>query len=193
MIASQMDRVYFPIQLNELKATIRFRAVKEETLQVFDGTLSTIFVNHPTFALGFRVSSGGKSVVYIADNEPFDREVAKSLRNVDKTIVARYLAHKGDPNQRIFDFCRNADVLIHDTTYTPEEYVSHVGWGHSHYLFTLKIANEAAVKKVILFHHEQNRTDDRVEEILQTCVKEIKTRNYRFECLAAEEGMVLEW
>jgi ribonuclease BN (tRNA processing enzyme) len=68
-----------------------------------------------------------------------------------------------------------------------------VGWGHSHYLFTLKIANEAAVKKVILFHHEQNRTDDRVEEILQTCVKEIKTRNYRFECLAAEEGMVLEW
>ena len=108
-------------------------------------------------------------------------------------MIAKYMAVKGDPNQRIFDFSRGADILIHDTTYTPEEYVNHVGWGHSHYLFSLKVAAEARVKKLVLFHHDQTHDDNKIDEILQKCVKEIKTRNYQFECVAAAEGMELEW
>ncbi len=193
MIAYQMDKIYFPIQLNELKAKIRFLAIREETIPVFDATLTSIFVNHPLFALGYRIDAGSHSLVYISDNEPFDREVARSMKNVDRRIVQKYMACKGDPNQRIFDFARGADVLIHDTTYTPEEYVSHVGWGHSHYLFSLKVADEAGVKKLVLFHHDQLHTDEKIDEILQKCHKEIRTRNYRFECVAAAEGMVIEW
>lgn len=192
MVAYQMDKVYFPIQLNELKAKINFRALREETVRVFDATLSAIWVNHPSFALGFRLNAGNRSVVYISDNEPFDREVARSLRNVDQVIVSKYLALKGDPNQRVFDFVRGADVLIHDTTYTPEEYVNHVGWGHSHYLFALKVADEARVKKLVLFHHDQTHDDRKIDEILQKCQKEIKTRKYDFECVAAAEGMEFE-
>jgi phosphoribosyl 1,2-cyclic phosphodiesterase len=193
MISDQMDKTYFPIQLNELKAKIRFHPVKEESIPIFDATLVSIFVNHPAFALGYRINVGGHSLVYISDNEPFDREVARSIKNVDKKIVAAYMKVKGDPNQRIFDFCRGADILIHDTTYTPEEYVNHVGWGHSHYLFSLKIADEAAVKRLVLFHHEQTHSDEKVDEILNTCLREIRTRNYKFECIAATEGMELDW
>jgi phosphoribosyl 1,2-cyclic phosphodiesterase len=193
MLASQMDKVFFPVQLNELKAHIRYQAMREETIQVFNGTLSTMFMNHPSFSLGFRLTVGGRSLVYISDNEPFDREVAKSLKNVDKRVVDKYMAQKGDPNQRVFDFARGADILIHDATYTPEEYVNHVGWGHSDYLFTLKVASEAAVKRLVLFHHEQTRSDDKVDEILHTCLKEIKKRNYRFDCIAAAEGLELDW
>ena len=193
MISDQMDKTYFPIQLNELKAKIRFHPVKEESIPIFDATLVSIFVNHPAFALGYRINVGVHSLVYISDNEPFDREVARSIKNVDKKIVAAYMKVKGDPNQRIFDFCRGADILIHDTTYTPEEYVNHVGWGHSHYLFSLKIADEAAVKRLVLFHHEQTHSDEKVDEILTTCLREIRTRNYKFECIAATEGMELDW
>jgi phosphoribosyl 1,2-cyclic phosphodiesterase len=193
MIAYQMDKVYFPIQLNELKAKIQFQPIREETISVFNATLSAIYVNHPAFALGYRLTVGGHSLVYISDNEPFDRELAKSVKNLDKIVVQRYMEEKGDPNQRIFDFARGADVLIHDSTYTPEEYVNHVGWGHSHYLFSLKVADEARVKKLVLFHHDQTHTDDKVDEILQKCQKEISTRNYEFECVAAAEGMELEW
>jgi phosphoribosyl 1,2-cyclic phosphodiesterase len=193
MIAYQMDKVYFPIQLNELKANIQFRPIREETIAVFNATLSAIYVNHPAFALGYRLSVGGHSMVYISDNEPFDREVAKSVKNLDKAVVQRYLEEKGDPNQRIFDFARGADVLIHDSTYTPEEYVNHVGWGHSHYLFSLKVADEARVKKLVLFHHDQAHTDEKVDEIVERCNKEIATRNYDFECVAAAEGMEMEW
>jgi phosphoribosyl 1,2-cyclic phosphodiesterase len=193
MLASQMDKVFFPVQLNELKARIRFRAVREETIPVFNGALTTMFVNHPSFSMGFRLTVDGRSLVYISDNEPFDREVARSLKNVDKHIVNRYLKVKGDPNQRVFDFARGADILIHDATYTPEEYANHVGWGHSHYLFTLKVASEAAVKKLVLFHHEQTRSDDAVDEIVKRCLKEVKERGYKFECIAAAEGLELDW
>ncbi len=193
MIASQMDEVYFPVQLNELKAKIRFRPVREETIPVFDGMLSTMFVNHPAFALGFRLTVGSRSIVYITDNEPFDRESAISLKNVDKNIMDLYLRQKGDPNQRVFDFARGADILIHDATYTPEEYVNHVGWGHSDYLFALKVASEAEVKTLVLFHHDQTRTDERIDTILAECRKEIARRGFRFDCVAAAEGMELLW
>jgi phosphoribosyl 1,2-cyclic phosphodiesterase len=193
MIAAQMDKVYFPIQLNELKAKIRFHPIKEQSMPIFGATLTSIYVNHPAFALGYRLSIGNRSIVYISDNEPFDREVARSVKNVDKNIIKKFMQVKGDPNQRIFDFARGADILIHDTTYTPEEYVNHVGWGHSHYLFSLKIAEEAQVKRLVLFHHDQTHNDDKVDEILQKCVKEIKMHNYRFDCVAAAEGMELEW
>jgi phosphoribosyl 1,2-cyclic phosphodiesterase len=193
VIASQMNKVYFPIQLSELQAKIKFMPVKEESVELFGATLSTIYVNHPAFALGYRLTVGGKSMVYISDNEPFDREVARSLRNVDKNIVNRYLAERGDPNRRIVEFARGADVLIHDTTYTPEEYVSHVGWGHSHYLFTLSLAEQAGVKRLILFHHDPSHDDDKIDEIVEVCRKEIKGRRLGFECAAAAEGMEVTW
>ncbi len=193
MVADQMNQVYFPVQLNELKAKINFRPLREGTTPIFDAELASIYVNHPAFALGYRLDAGGHSLVYISDNEPFDREVARSLKNVEKVITDKYAEGKGDPNQRIFDFARGADVLIHDATYTPEEYVNRVGWGHSHYLFTLKVAAEAQVKKLVLFHHDPSHNDDKIDEIVETCKKEIKTRNYKFDCIAAEEGMELVW
>jgi len=192
MISDQMNKVYFPIQLNELKATLKFLPVEEEEFSVYDAKVRTMYVNHPTFAIGFRITSGGKSIVYISDNEPFDRKVARSIRNVEKKIIDRYDRTSGDPNQRVFDFVRNADLLIHDTTYTPEEYVDRVGWGHSHYLFTLKVAAEGNVKRLVLFHHDPAHDDDKVDDILKKCKKEIQNRKYRFDCVAAAEGLVLE-
>ncbi|MBI1804455.1 MAG: MBL fold metallo-hydrolase [Ignavibacteriae bacterium] len=189
MISDQMNKVYFPIQLNELKAKLNFHPIKEEEFTVFGAKVQTLYVNHPTFAIGYRISQGGKTLVYISDNEPFDRKVAQAIRNVDKIIVDKFLRANGDPNQRIFDFVHGADVLIHDATYTPEEYVDRVGWGHSHYLFTLKVAAEGAVKKLVLFHHDPAHGDDKVDDILRKCKNEIRMRRYGFECVAAAEGM----
>ncbi len=193
MIADQMNKVYFPIQLNELKAKINFVALREGTVEFFGARLSSIYVYHPSFALGYRLEAAGKSIVYISDNEPFDREVARSIKNVEKVIVDKYSEEKADPNQRIFDFARGADILIHDATYTPEEYVNRVGWGHSHYLFALKVAAEAEVKRLFLFHHDPSHSDEKIDEIVETCRREIRTRGYTFECFGAEEGTEIQW
>jgi phosphoribosyl 1,2-cyclic phosphodiesterase len=193
VISDIMNQIYFPIQLNELKAKVTFRPMREGSVDLPGATLTACYVNHPSLAFGYRVSAQGRSVVYISDNEPFDREVARSVKNVDKVVMDRFAKRRGDPNEHVFEFARGADVLIHDTTYTPEEYVNHVGWGHSHYLFALKVAEEARVKKLVLFHHDHTHDDNQIEEILNRCRWEIKNRNHRFECIAASEGLVLEW
>ncbi len=192
IIAEQMNRIYFPVQLHDLKAKINFIPIKEEgELKIYDATAKMIFVNHPGFTVGYRLEYKGKTLVYISDNEPFDRAAAESLTNFEVKVKEKFLAASGDPNQRIFDFCHSADVLIHDTTYTPEEYIDRVGWGHSDYLFTLRVAAEANVKRLFLFHHDQNHSDDKVDDIVKKCKKEIKSRGYKFECEAAIENTTI--
>lgn len=192
IIADQMDRVYFPVKLSELKADINFHPVGEEEFKIYDATVQTIYVNHPGFTLGYRITYNKKTIVYISDNEPFDREVTPHLYNWEKEVIDRFNSQRGDPNQRIFDFVRGADLLIHDTTYTPEEYVEKIGWGHSHYLFTLRVAHEGEVKKLLLFHHDHNHTDKMVDEIYEHCKKEVKRRKYKFKLSIASEGMELD-
>ncbi len=193
IVSDQMNKIYFPIQLSELKAALDFHPVEEEEVPVFDAKVQTIHVNHPGYCLGYRVSYAGKSIVYISDNEPFDRQNARVLTNVEPSVLEKFASTKGDPNQRIFDFVRECDVLIHDTTYTPEEYVDRVGWGHSDYLFSLKVAAEGNVKQLILFHHDPSHGDAKVDDIVAKCRKEIKHRRYGFECTAAAEGMEMEF
>jgi len=193
IIADQMKRIYFPVQLNELKAKLQFRSIGEEEFTVHGATVRTIYVNHPGFTVGYRIEHKGKSLVYISDNEPFDHESASSPSNFEPSVIKRFAAVKGDANTRIAEFAKGADVFIHDATYTPEEYVEKVGWGHSHYLFTLSLAHRAGVKHCVLFHHEPNRTDEQIDRILEKCRKELRTRNYSFECTAAYEGLEISW
>jgi phosphoribosyl 1,2-cyclic phosphodiesterase len=191
IIAEQMTRIYFPIQLNELKAAIHFHPVREEEFPVFNAAVRTLYMNHPGFTVGYRIEQQGKSIVYISDNEPFDRQAAGTMANMEKVVLDSLTASGKDPNERVFDFARNADILIHDCTYTPEEYVDKVGWGHSHYLYTLKVAAEAGVRHLVLFHYEPNHSDDKIDEILRKCRREIKTKGYTFTCTAAREGLEL--
>ena len=192
MITDLMNKVYFPLHLNELKAKINFQGVAEEEFNIFDATVKTMFVNHPSFSLGFRITHHGKSLAYISDNEPFDGTVEPMKRNVDPQIVEKYMNTKGDQNQRVYDFVQGADVLIHDTTYTPEEYKDHVGWGHSHYLFSIKVAVQGKVKKLVLFHHDPTHSDTIVDDIFLKCQEEIRLRKVALECVAAAEGMEIE-
>lgn len=193
MITDQMNKIYFPLQMNDLEGKLNFLRVEEEKdLEVFGARIQTMYVNHPSFSLAYRITQNGKTIVYISDNEPFDASLAARFRNVDQGIVNKYLKSNGDPNQRIYDFVSGADVLIHDTTYTPEEYNNRQGWGHSHYLFTLKVAAMGKVKKLVLFHHDPSHGDDDVDRIFSKCQEEINKRQYTFECVAAAEGMVLE-
>jgi phosphoribosyl 1,2-cyclic phosphodiesterase len=192
IIAEQMNRIYFPVQLHDLKAKINFVPITEEQeMPVYDAVVKMIYVNHPGFTVGYRIEYKKKVLIYISDNEPFDTAAADSLTNFEQLVKDKFRAMKGDPNQRIFDFCRNADVLIHDSTYTPEEYIDRVGWGHSDYLFALRVAVESHAKRLYLFHHDQNHSDDKVDDILKKCKKEIRSRGYSLECEAAIENTTI--
>ncbi len=188
LISEQMNKVYFPVKLSELQAQINFMPLKEGKFRVFDARVQSFFVNHPGFTLGYRISFNNKTLVYISDSEPYSRESALLFTNSEPDVMRLFENYDGDPNNRVIDFIEGADVLIHDSTYTPKQYSEHIGWGHSHYLFTLRVAAEAKVKKLCLFHYDPLLTDDIVDDVVRKCRKEMKKMKYSFELCAAREG-----
>jgi ribonuclease BN (tRNA processing enzyme) len=126
MISDQMNKIYFPIQLNELKATLKFRRVQEETFKVFDA-VQTIFVNHPSFAVGYRLTHKGKQR-HISDNEPstggvcIDPQCGKTdhgkVHRSREIRTSGYLRVQGPTSSSTMQPIR-------------QEYVDRVGWGHS--------------------------------------------------------------
>jgi ribonuclease BN (tRNA processing enzyme) len=54
-------------------------------------------------------------------------------------------------------------VLITDTTYRDHEYPSKVDWGHSSVSEVASLAAKAKVKRLHLFHHDPDQTDDDID------------------------------
>ena len=67
------------------------------------------------------------------------------------------------------DFCRGADLLIHDAQYTPKELANRRGWGHSSYEQAIECARLAKVKKLVLTHHDPDHNDAFLSEVEQRC------------------------
>ncbi len=80
---------------------------------------------------------------------------------------------------------KDADVLIYDAQYTPAEYESRHGWGHSTWLEAVHIAKQASAKQLVLFHHDPDRDDEAVHGIEQ------EARAHFPATLAADEGLLL--
>ena len=111
---------------------------------------------------GFRLEHAGRAIVYATDTEHF--------ACVDPTL-ARLAA--------------GADILIYDAQYTPAEYPSKVGWGHSTWQAGVELARAAGVPQLVLFHHDPNRTDTQLAAI------EAEADAALPGTIAAREGMVL--
>jgi phosphoribosyl 1,2-cyclic phosphodiesterase len=189
LIAEQMNKIYFPVTLSELEAKINFVPVKENLINVQGAKVQSFFVNHPGFAVGYRITYNNKSLAYISDNEPFTEETAHRFTNGEAEVMKLFRDFEGDPNDRVLGFIKGVDVLIHDTTYTPEQYNDHIGWGHSHYLYALGLASKADVKNLFLFHYDPSLTDKDVDKVLAESKKEMKKLRCSFKLHAAREGL----
>ena len=60
---------------------------------------------------------------------------------------------------------KEADVMVYDSAYTPQEYPKFKGWGHSTWEEAIKVAEEADVKQTFLFHHDPSHNDEKMDEI----------------------------
>jgi phosphoribosyl 1,2-cyclic phosphodiesterase len=179
IVRDQMNPVVFPVTFEELDATIDFSAIDERVQRRKGFEVSAFPVRHPGGALGYRfteVSTGGKSMVYISDNE--------------LGSGGKYETPAGW-REKLIQFVKGAKVLVHDTTYTPEEYDHYRGWGHSTYDDALKLAIEAKVEQLVLFHHKPERSDEELDQRVEMCREVVKEKGVQLEIEAAAEGMTL--
>jgi len=97
-----------------------------------------------------------------------------------------------EEHQSELDLIENADILIHDAQYTPEDYEKKRGWGHSCYIDTINMAIDAGVKELYLYHHDPNYDDEAINVIYQHAEKIIKENNSSLKCHLAKEGMQIK-
>jgi phosphoribosyl 1,2-cyclic phosphodiesterase len=179
VVRDQMSPVVFPVTFEELDARIDFQMIAAGAKRGGTGYEVEAFeVHHPGGALGYRFTEPGSthSFVYVSDNELGAPE-----------------NYPGDPawRQRFVEFVRGATVLVHDTTYTTEEYDHHHGWGHSTFRDAVELALEAGVKALVLFHHEPRRTDDELDQRIDECRALVRSHGGALQVMGAAEGLTL--
>jgi phosphoribosyl 1,2-cyclic phosphodiesterase len=151
-LEQQLNRLfeypYFPVPLKTMPANMEFISLREGQRVKVTPELSVVNrkVNHPDEGFGYRVEAvenGVKKVfAYCTDTE-----------------------HFSVPDWKVKDLAKEADVLVYDCQYTDEEYPTRVGWGHSTPAEGIKIAREAGVKRLIMFHHDPTHADEKIFEM----------------------------
>jgi len=160
VLAGQMEFTYFPIELNQLPAAITYHELTEGINTIGGARVATQFLHHPAMTLGYRVEADGVAVVYLVDHEPFSDQLWRA--GAEPGSIESIL-HEGD--RRHATFMADADLVIHDAQYTPEEYGPKKNWGHSTYEYAVQIAAAAGVRRIALTHHDPSHDDHFVADI----------------------------
>ena len=59
------------------------------------------------------------------------------------------------------------DLLLHDAQYTAAELADRGHFGHAAVEYAVGLAKETGVGRLILFHHDPNRTDDQLDRLVE--------------------------
>lgn len=148
-LQTTMEPRLFPVSLEDLQARIEIRDLPKSDRLVLDGDPPVLVETqhsqaHPKFGVQlYRIRYGSRSVVYATD------------------VEAPYGGFED-----VVRFAKGADLLIHDSQYTDDEYHREVankkGWGHSTVRMAAEAARAAGVGELIMYHHDPCRTDAQI-------------------------------
>ncbi len=185
IINGQMRFTYFPIRIAELKSDLTFNEISDRSTVTLDNcTIIAKKLNHPVDCLGYKLTYNNKTFIYLGDNEPYYNVYDDDDEDVETMIK--------EMNNDLIEFVRDADVLVTDAQYTPQEYESKVGWGHSSTHHVTNMAIKANVKHLIYFHHEPNRSDDEIDLIVEHYQNLVQDKGFNLKIEAAREQSIIE-
>lgn len=170
VVGGQMKYRYFPVNFGELSSNVDYIRLNENPGLDLGGGLkvATKFLNHPITALGFRFEYEGKVFCTCHDTEPFRNLFITDPEHpdYDEAMAVEGEEVANEQNLLLEQFFQGADLLVCDAQYTEEEYLANrVGWGHTPIEHAIAAANRSGVKRLALFHHDPDRTDEQIDEM----------------------------
>lgn len=164
-----MDDPFFPVDIDSLPVKLEVTDLESgSTQQVGEFSVNAAGIFHPAPALAYRIEVDGRSLVYATDTEdPFS----------------------GRPNP-VVALARGADTLIHDAQFLDDDLKK--GWGHSTVDTAVDVAVAAQVGRLILYHHDPDRSDDSLDQIEREAQERADRLRPGLEVVAASEGLELE-
>lgn len=167
----------FPVRLRDLPCKLSVHEVGCTEFEVGEFHITSTFIVHPGPTVGYRITdmeSGGATLAYLPDHEP-----ALGL----STFPLRAEWTSG------FGLASGVDLLIHDAQYNDDEYITHVGWGHSSVGQSIILASLCGVKHLVLFHHDPAHSDKALDLMIPEAVAKL---NPNFPVIAGMEGATFE-
>jgi len=101
-------------------------------------------------SFGYRIDEGESRFCFATDNE-----------------IAMFANQDNGTLKDLANWCRDADLLVHDAQYSTEEYKTHAGFGHSTYEEALALAEQAGVKELAFFHHDPVHSDTDIDALIE--------------------------
>jgi ribonuclease BN (tRNA processing enzyme) len=151
-ISQYLSPPLFPVRLAEVPARLQLHDAPSEPWMLGSATVTARPIIHRGPTVGYRIEDAGRSLAYLTDHEP--------ALSVDLASVAPEWVSG-------FEVAAGADVLIHDCQYTEEEYPDRAGFGHSSTKHVADFARLAGARRLLLFHHDPNHSDDELESLCE--------------------------
>lgn len=152
VLARGMSPPQFPIRPSGLRGGWSFAALSPGRLEVEGFVIEVREVPHKggrTF--GYRVGDGTATIAYIPDHCP--------------TALGPGPDGWGEYHSSAVDLARDVDLLIHDAHLLPEELAAEASFGHAVADYAVALGERAGAKRVALFHHKPDRTDDALDDL----------------------------
>lgn len=170
ILEGQMDPNFSPLQtLRNFAAHFDVRAIKCGEPFSAEG-LTVTAREHPHgsgTALAFRIVDGDRVFVFASD--------------------VGYPS--GEPDREAIEFYRHAHVLLHDTTYRPDDQATRRNRGFSSYQEAAAAAVAAGVDQLVMFHYDQDYNDADVDQLYAAARADLDQRGGRaIRLVAAREG-----
>ena len=169
LLGMGMDDPFFPVDIDDLPVKLTIDEMtdgSDERVGPFRVRAATIF--HPAPALAYRVEADGRSLVYATDTED---------------------AFSGKHNP-VIPLSADANTLIHDAQYLPNDFKA--TWGHSTIDAAIDVAVKARVGRLVLYHHDPDRSDDALDRIGPEAQRTASALRPGLEVVVAREGLELE-
>ena len=143
----------WPITSEVFRAKTEFCSFKVGDTLSLSSTVSaeTLSVNHPGGCIAYKLSFGGKNLVFATDVELSE-----------------------DMTEKLSGFAAGCDLLVLDAQYTKEEYKARMGFGHPSIDQSLRLIEKCVPKVALLTHHDPFRTDDELDEIAASLPKNVQ-------------------
>jgi len=183
----QMQTAFFPVGLNQMATHLTFEELTDMQFNLGVIKVRTMFANHPGICLGYRLSTPSGDIVYMPDHEAYERcEVER--QKAERQASPDGLAYAKIQDEKVVDFLRGADLIIADSQYDAIEYPSRRGWGHTCADDTVQLAMRAGAKRLALFHHDPDHTDEKIAAMVERAQGEVAQAGGKLIVTAAREG-----
>lgn len=183
LLCGQLDRDYFPVEREDLKAKINFVFLDDNPVEISGARITREFTHHPGATVAFKIEHNGKKIAYVPDNEFLQGYTGPPT---DITFQNPIVA----PHQPLLDFLHEVDVLMHEAQYRPDEYPKRIGWGHSNLTNACALARLTGAAKWIVLHHDPNHDDATLHAKLSLTWQILRDQKHFVPVLHGYDGMM---